>query len=73
MARPANVEMQRATLARRLRPLYAAMTSAEFERMVARIAQIEVYGPAAEPIAVNRWAVRQTPASRVPTPERAAS
>jgi hypothetical protein len=62
MARPANVEMHHAALARRLRPLYAAMTNAEFDRMVTRIAEIEVYGPVAEPIAVDRWAMRQKPA-----------
>lgn len=31
-------------LARRLRPLYPDMSAAEFESMVARIAEIELYG-----------------------------
>jgi hypothetical protein len=43
MAQQVTVEAQRAALARRLRPLYPGLLSDEFERMVARIAEIELY------------------------------
>jgi hypothetical protein len=42
-------------LARRLRPLYPEMSAQEFDRMVARIAEIELHGePASEPAVVVR-------------------
>ncbi len=39
-------------IASRLRPLYPGMSDEEFERMVSRIAEIELYGePASRPVA----------------------
>ena len=49
MAQQVSVETQRAGLARRLRPLYADLRDDEFQRMVARIAEIELYPPAGRP------------------------
>ena len=52
MGQRMSAEAQRAGLARRLRPLYAGLRADEFERMVARIAEIELYGSAADRIDV---------------------
>jgi hypothetical protein len=60
MTRPGSVEVQRRELARRLRPLYAAMSKAEFERMVARIAEVELYGSSVEPIDGDDRAIQRT-------------
>ena len=49
MAQRANVDTQRAGLALRLRPLYSGLRADEFERMVARIAEIELFGFGAQP------------------------
>ncbi len=43
MAQRVSVEAQQAWLASRLRPLYPGLGNEEFERMVARIAEIELY------------------------------
>jgi hypothetical protein len=38
-------------LARRLRPLYPDMSAAEFEHMIARIAEVELHGePLSQPV-----------------------
>ena len=44
MAQRLSVDTQQAGLASRLRPLYASLPNDEFERMVARIAEIELFG-----------------------------
>ncbi len=49
MAQRPSVESQRAGLANRLRPLYVGLQTDEFERMVARIAEIELYGSGVQP------------------------
>lgn len=48
MGHGATMETQRARLAHRLRPLYVELRSDEFDRMVARIAEIELSVAAAE-------------------------
>jgi hypothetical protein len=62
MAERVSVEAQRAGLASRLRPLYAGLRRDEFERMVARIAEIELYAPAAQ--SVDLGALQAPPTRR---------
>jgi hypothetical protein len=65
MAERVTLEARRAGLASRLRPLYAGLRADEFERMVARIAEIELnepYALAAPPVDVD--ALRAPRASR---------
>lgn len=54
-----TMETQRARLASRLRPLYAGMRSDEFDCMVARIAEIELYGAALNPADVGTVSARR--------------
>ena len=64
MAERVSVEAQRAGLASRLRPLYTGLRRDEFERMVARIAEIELYAPAAQSVDVD--ALQALSPSRTP-------
>ena len=73
MAERANVDEERARLADRLRPLYPGMGSAEFDRMVARIAEIELSGAGAESIDIAVTAVSRRARSVVVRREAMAS
>ena len=61
MAERVDLEAQREGLASRLRPLYAALRDDEFERMVARIAEIELYAPAGQSVDVDARQAPRTP------------
>ena len=53
MAHRSSVDTQQARLVRRLRPLYPELSSDEFDRMVARIAEIELFGTGAGPVDID--------------------
>ena len=60
MTERVTLEAQRAGLASRLRPLYAGLQANEFERMIARIAEIELCAPGPYPVEVGAQAPRAT-------------